>query len=120
MEFVSYFLWFNAAMLVLFILEGLNRKWFVIDKGLLESVPAEKIRRRSKEAMSIALLLLFPVMLLQGAGAFIIGVIVVFTAITGVKVYFEWKLLKGSKKYQMTLVTYGLAMFFLFAVKNFS
>ena len=119
MEFVSYFLWFNAAMLVLFILEGLNRKWFVIDKGLLESVPAEKIRRRSKEAMSIALLMLFPFMLLS-AGTFVVGVIVVFTAIAAVKVYFEWKLLKGSRKYQMTLVTYGLAMVFLFAVIGFS
>ena len=120
MGFLSYFLWFNAAMLVLFILEGLNRKWFAIDEGVLQSVPAEKIARGSKWAMSVGLLMLFPVMLKQCAGAFYIGVMGIFTAVAGVKVYFEWKLLKGSKKYQMTLVTYGLAMLFLFGVMGFN
>ena len=107
-------------MILLFILEGLNRKGFAIDERVLQSVPAEKIRRGSKWAMSVGLLMLFPVMLLHGADAFFIGLMVIFTAVAGVKVYFEWKLLKGSKKYQMTLVTYGLSMVFLFAVMGFS
>lgn len=120
MGILSYFLLFTAAMILLFILEGLNRKGFAIDQGVLQSVPAEKIRRGSKWAMSVGLLILFPVMQLQGAVAFSIGLMVIFTAVAGVKVYFEWKLLKGSRKYRMTLVTYVLGMLFTFFMMHIS
>ncbi|WP_416143591.1 hypothetical protein [Planococcus koreensis] len=117
---MNHFLLVNAAMAVLLILEGLNRKWFAIDEAVLESVPAEKIRRGSKWAMSAGLLILFTVMQLQGAVAFSIGLMVIFTAVAGVKVYFEWKLLKGSRKYRMTLVTYVLGMLFTFFMMHIS
>lgn len=120
MGFLSYFLWFNAAMLVLFILEGLNRKWFAIDERVLESKPAKKIDLWSNRALSFLLLPILLIMLLEGAGAYVFWLSAFFTMLMGVKVYFEWKLLKGSKKYQMTLVTYGLAMLFLFGVMGFN
>lgn len=104
------FLLFLAGMIgVLFFLERLIQKWFAIDQEVLESAPAKKIKAWSKGAMIVALLILYP-MMIQGGDAYIFWLIAFLTAITAVEVFFEWKLLRGSRKYQMTLVSYALAM----------
>lgn len=120
MGFLGYFLLFNAAMILLFILEGLNRKWFAIDEAVLESAPAKKINLWSFRAWSFGLFPVLLILLLQDVEVKFLWLAGFFTALTGVKVYFEWKLLKGSRKYRMTLVTYVFAMLFLFFTMRIS
>jgi hypothetical protein len=109
MELFSFLLFLAGLIGVLYFLDRLIQKWFAIDQEVLESVPAKKIKNWSKGAMIVALLILYP-MMLQGGDAYIFWLIFFLTVITAVEAYFEWKLLRGSRKYQMTFVSYELAM----------
>jgi Na+-transporting methylmalonyl-CoA/oxaloacetate decarboxylase gamma subunit len=109
MELFSFLLFLAVLIGVLYFLDRLIRKWFAIDQEVLESAPAKKVKNWSKGTMIVALLILYP-MMLQGGDAYIFWLIVCLTAITAVEAYFEWKLLRGSRKYRMTLVSYALAM----------
>lgn len=109
-------LWLFGTALVFMLLDRLNNKWFAIDEKVLQSEAAKKINRWSSVALAIALIVfLFFRKQLQGEYDYILELAAVVKVIFGIQSYFEWKLLKGSKKYQMTLVTLGLMLFVIFS-----
>ena len=104
------FLFMLAGIIgVAVVFDRLIKKWFAIDEAVLESAPAKKIESWSRWITVIALLCLFP-LVDQDFDAYIFWLLLVLTAITAVEVFFEWKLLKGSRKYQMTIVSYIFGM----------
>lgn len=108
-------LWVIGTVVVFTLLDRLNNRWFAIDVKVLQSEAAKKINRWSSFALVIALIVfLFFRKQLQGEYEYILELAAVVTVIFGIQSYFEWKLLKGSKKYQMTLVTLGLVFLVLF------
>lgn len=116
----SVLLWIIGATSVFLALDKLNNKWFAIDEKVLQSALAIKINRWSGGALvSVLLVFIFFRKQTQDEYAYIPEFAAAVIAIAGVQSYFEWKLLKGSKKYIMTLVTYGLALLVIFFVISF-
>lgn len=100
---------------VAFIFDRLIKKWFAIDEEVLESAPAKKIEGWTRWTTVVVLLCLFP-LVNQDFDAYIFWLLLVLTAITAVEVFVEWKLLKGSRKYQMTIVSYVFGMLLIIAM----
>ena len=115
MEIFSFLLMLAGIIGVAVVLDRLIKKWFAIDEEVLQSAPAKKIESWSRWITVIALLCLFPIVN-QDMDAYIFWLLSVLTAITAVEIYFEWKLLKGSRKYQMTMVSYVLGLLVIFAI----
>lgn len=110
-------LWIIGAVVAFTLLDRLNNRWFAIDEKVLQSAPAKKISRWSNIALISAwIVFLFFRRQLQGEYDYLLELAVVVTLIFMIQSYFEWKLLKGSKKYQMTLVTYGIVFLVVFFV----
>ncbi len=109
MEVLNLILLLIGIFGLLYILEKQLKKWFAIDEQVLESEPAKKIERWSRWTLAIAQVPLIP-LTLQFDHAYIYWLLSIFTAITALTVYFEWRLLKGTKKYQLTLATYSLTL----------
>ena len=103
---------------VAFVFDRLIKKWFAIDEEVLESAPAKKIERWTRWTTVIALIGLFP-LVNQDFDAYIFWLLLVLTTVTAVEAFFEWKLLKGSRKYQMTLVSYVFGMLWIITMLSF-
>ena len=113
-------LWIIGSAVAFTLLDRLNNRWFAIDEKVLQSAPAKKISRWSSFALAIALVVfLYFRKQLQGEYDYLLELAAVVTAIFVIQSYFKWKLLKGSKKYQMTLVTLGLVFLVIFSVTIF-
>lgn len=100
---------------LLYILEKQLKKWFAIEREVLESETAKKIERWNRWTFGVVQVLLIPLMF-QNDEVYIYWMIIIFTAITAITVYVEWRLLKGTRKYQLSLATYGLFMFAILAM----
>lgn len=109
MEVLNLILLLIGIFGLLYILEKQLKKRFTIDEQVLESEPAKKIERWSRWTLLIAQVPLIS-LTLQFDHAYIYWLLSIFTAITALTVYFERRLLKGTKKYQLTLATYGLTL----------
>lgn len=113
---VSGLLWIIGAAVAFTLLDSLNNRCFAIDEKVLKSAPAKKISRWSSIALISAwIVFLFFRRQLQGEYDYLLQFAAIVTLIFVIQSYFEWKLLKGSKKYQMTLVTYGIVFLVIFA-----
>ena len=113
------FLFILAGIIGIAVLfDRLIKKWFAIDEEVLESAPAKKIESWIRWTTVVALLCLFP-LVDQDFDAYIFWLLIVLTAITAVEAFFEWKLLKGSRKYQMTIVSYVFGMLLIITMLSF-
>lgn len=109
MELFNFLLFLAGLIAILWILDRLLKKWFAIDPEVLESATAKKIKSWGKWAMVAVLLMLSPVMS-QDGDAYVFWLILFLTILTIVEAFFEWRLLKGTRVYQMTLTSYALAV----------
>ena len=118
MELISFLFVLAGIIGVAVIFDRLIRKWFAIDEEVLKSAPAKKIESWTRWTTVFALLCLFP-LVDQDFDAYIFWLLLVLTTITAVEAFFEWKLLKGSRKYQMTLVSYVFGMLLIITMLSF-
>lgn len=118
MEFLWLILFLAGIIGISFVFDRLIKKWFAIDEEVLESASAKKIESWTRWTTVIALLCLFP-LVDQDFDAYIFWLLMVLTTITTVEAFFEWKLLKGSRKYQMTLVSYVFGMLWIITMLSF-
>lgn len=111
------FIW----LLVIFGLQFLRmylKKRFGIDKEEQAGVPVKKFERWNGWVMLAAIIVLY-VFFLDSHAVFFSLLLGIFVLVCATQIYLEWKYLKGSRKYQASMVYFtitALAIIVFFSV----
>lgn len=94
------------------------KKRYGIDKEERAGVPVKKFERWNGWLMMGAIIVLF-IFSIDSLAVFFFWLVIVFLLVSAAQIYLEWKYLKGSRKYQASIVYFtitALAMIIFIAI----
>ena len=116
MELLQFIAVIAALFIVFYVLELLFRKWLKVEKEKITDPRGKKIDRWGRGIILVIVLCFIPFMF-SGTGERILWFWMIYlTALNGFQAFLEWRYIKGSRLYLVTLLQIPLTIAVLLCI----